>query len=311
MARIALITTFKAAIEDGNPIRFARVLAGRGDQVSLMSMDTLRMESGRIMIDGADYEPGMIINQPMPALQPIPLDHDFVWVHSLGMRESFLDKIQLLHALPDQCRVINSLEAIMYLKSKYLLAARPEAFNAPDTHVSPDAARLIKCIRDAGGTWIIKPPAGSLGRDVFKVTADDPNLAAILQHLCGPENNRYTMIQRWVPSIEQGEKRVLIAAGEIVDQYQRFAVQDHRTNVSQGARVVHCDLTEPERMLCKQLAQELLRRGAWFAGLDLAFPWLIEVNVISPGGIGTIEELTGVDQSERVVTAVMAAVSGD
>jgi glutathione synthase len=57
------------------------------------------------------------------------------------------------------------------------------------------------------------------------------------------------------------------------------------------------------------LAEQILSKGAWFAGVDLVYPWLIEVNVINPGGITTIDELTGCDLSAKVVEAVLTALN--
>ena len=246
-----------------------------------------------------------------PVTGSIQIDHDLVWVLSLGERSTFLDKMQLLYTLPNKTRLINSLDALMHLKSKYFLSSRPDIYPSPETHASPSASALEAIIKDKGGQWIIKPPAGSLGRDVFRVNHDDNNLPAILDHLCGPEDTNYTLIQRYVPEIESGEKRVLLAGGTVIGQYRRLAQgNDHRTNVSQGANTEACDLTPDEKTYCEKLAQDMMKRGAWFAGVDLAYPWLIEVNVVNPGGLATIEALTGKDLSPAVARAVTSAIFG-
>ena len=217
---------------------------------------------------------------------------------------------QVLNALPDHCLVVNSLDAIMHLRSKYFLASRPGLFPNPETHASPNAESLLSVIQREGGQWILKPPAGSLGRDVHLVDPDTPDLAKLIQSQCGLDNTRYTLLQRYVPEIEQGEKRVLIAGGQVIDQYRRLPGTDHRTNLSQGGVAEPCELTPDEAAYCNRLAAILLERGAWLAGIDLAFPWLIEVNVINPGGLTTIESLTGRDRSRDVLNAVLAALPG-
>ena len=237
-----------------------------------------------------------------------PIEHDLVWTLSLGDRSSFLDKYQLLYALSKQTTVINSPSAIMHLKSKYYLATRPDQFPQPETHASSSANALSQLIRHKGGKWIVKPPAGSLGRDVFLVSPRDTNLNAILEHMCGTDKTRYAMIQRYVPEIEAGEKRVLLAGGRIIGQYRRLSTIDHRTNVSQGASIENCELTVEERNYCSQLAEELLDEGVYFSGIDLAWPWLIETNVVNPGGIITLQTLTGQDRTEDVLSAILESL---
>ena len=117
----------------------------------------------------------------------------------------------------------------------------------------------------------------------------------------------FAMLQQYLPEIERGEKRVLIAGGKVINQYQRLAGTDHRTNLAQGGVAESCELSPEEHDLCTELAGYLLQHGGWFCGVDLVFPWLIEVNVINPGGIVTIDDLTGVDWSGDVVDAVLAA----
>lgn len=308
MSRIALLIKPSPRLEDDNYLRFAPLLAGKGHDVSLVSIDSLAMTAGSITGRGFTWDDSLSTGSPWPESEPMILGHDLIWILSVGERPSFLDKFQLLYAVSEKTRVINSLDALMHLNSKYYLPTSPEQFPQPETHASRDASELRKVIEKAGGRWIVKPPAGSLGRDVFLVDTGDSNLRAILQHMCGQENTNYTLIQRYIPEIESGEKRVLMAGGKVIDQYRRIADRDHRTNVNQGAKVEHCDLSHEEAEYCQQLALALLRRGVLFAGIDLAWPWLIEINVINPGGIQTIDEITARDNSSAVVDAVLAAV---
>jgi glutathione synthase len=304
MARIALLIQKTPKLEDGNYLRLGRELAILGHEMQLLSVDSLRMQSNQVIADSFDWQQNMASGDDYPDENSLVIDHDLLWVLSIGFRRSFLDKIQLLQALPRHVQVVNSVDALMYLKSKYLLAASPRHFPGPETHASPNAQELIDIVTSGGGRWIIKPPAGSLGRDVFLVEPGDSNLATILQHLCGADNDQYTMIQRYLPAIENGEKRVLLAAGKVMGQYLRRAGSDHRTNVSQGAAIERSDLTADETALCHEIGRQLVQRGAVYAGIDLVYPHLIEVNVINPGGLTTIEELTGTNLAPRVALEV-------
>ncbi|MFT7307048.1 MAG: glutathione synthase [Candidatus Azotimanducaceae bacterium] len=307
MKRFALLIRTTPAIDDTNYPRLARQLDLLGFDVDALFMDSLCLKAGKIYARGFPWDPGLGIHDPFPDPRDIEISHDYVWVLGFGDRSSFLDKYQLLYALPMGCQVINSLNAIMHMNSKYLLATHAK-FKNPETWASTNAHELIEVVRRNPGYWIAKPPAGSLGRDVFKIDRDDSNLSAIIQNLCGPENTNYTLLQRYVPEIEQGEKRVLIAGGRVIDQYLRTPVLDHRTNVHQGAKIAHCTLSKAQSTLCQTLAELLLEEGVYFAGIDLAYPWLIEVNVVNPGGIATIAELTEVDRSEAVCHAILESL---
>lgn len=310
MARIALLINEEPVFEDGNNLRFARELNNLGYQVDILLIDTLRLLGGSVCADGFAWQNALDIGARFPPATTIAVDHALVWLLGLGDRRSFLDKYQLLYALPAHCRLINSLEAVMHLKSKYFLASHTNIFPNPETHASADADELIRIAREKGGEWIVKPPAGSLGVDVYRVSHDDVALEPTISQLCGTDNNRYTLLQRYVPEIERGEKRVLLAGGQIMGQYRRNAIPGNTTNINRGASASACGLDPAERDYCERLARHILDMGAYFAGVDLAWPWLIEINVINPGGITTIDGLTGQDLAPGTVNAVLSTAGG-
>jgi len=260
MARICLLIQDSATIEDGNYLRIGIALIRRGHEVNCCLIDSLTLTRSEIIAKGFPLHSNLEEGDALPQCKPVALaDHELVWVLTIGERWSFLDKVQLLYSLPQSVSVTNSIDAIMHLKSKYFLTSR-EIFRCPETHASHSVDDLLSIIKASGGRWIVKPPAGSLGRDVFLTEADDNNLIAILQHLCGPDECNFTMIQRYIPEIEQGEKRVLMAGGKIIGQYRRMPNQDHRTNVSQGASVHLTQLTIEESDYCLELGKFLAEK---------------------------------------------------
>lgn len=309
MARTALLIQETPTLEDGNYLRFAHELVKSGHTVDILFIDSLRLLAGQVTANAFSWRPDLKPGSSFPVSTALKIDHELVWILGLGDRGNFLDKYQLLYSLPESCKIINSLDAIMHLKSKYYLASQGDQFPSPETYASNSAEELINIVQGNEGKWIVKPPAGSLGRDVYLTHASDSQLGDIIQNLCGVDNSRYTMLQRYIPEIEQGEKRVLLAGGRVIGQYLRLPLLDHRTNITAGAKTEPCSLTDAEHAYCNGLAHQILLKGAWFAGVDLVYPWLIEVNVINPGGITTIEELTGCDLSAQVVEAVMASLN--
>jgi glutathione synthase len=307
MSRIAFLIAETDQVQDGNYLRFANTLHERGHQVTLCFMESLGMAKSRVVASGCEVTDPIQPDEVFAEPNSVYLDtFDVVWILSLGMRQSFLDKMQLLFTLQEKCRLINSLDAIMHFKSKYFTASHADVFRHPETWASTHPDVLYEVMHSKGGKWIVKPPASSFGRNVYLLTADDPNARVILESMCGFEEDEFCLLQRYVEEIAQGEKRVLLAGGKPVGQYLRTQGRDHRTNVWQGANMAACELTLEERRYCEKIGQRLLSFGAEFVGMDLVFPWVIEFNVINPGGITTIEQLTGTDITSAIIDEVIA-----
>lgn len=311
--RFCLLIQTTDRIVDGNYLRIGKALARRGHGVRCAFIDSLRLIDSALYATGFELRAGLEPGERFPGGAKVTVgENDVVWVLSLGERATFLDKIQLLYTLRT-CRgvsVINSLEALMHLKSKYFLTGMGEPVRHPETHASTSPPALMEIMRAKGGQWIAKPPAGSLGREVFLLDGADNNAPAILEHLCGRDQSRYALLQRYVPEVAlQGEKRVLVAAGQVVGQYRRLGSKDHRTNVAQGASVESATLTPEEQDCCGKIGERLALMGAVYFAIDLAFPWVIELNVVNPGGLATLHQLDGHDLGPAVAELVESHVS--
>ncbi|MGI9323199.1 MAG: hypothetical protein ACR2PJ_06430, partial [Pseudomonadales bacterium] len=171
MHSYCLLIQHSDTLEDDNYLRLGTALRGRGHGVACAFMDSLRLMDGSLLADGfAMADGGLCAGQRLPPCSAIRLaEVDVVWVLGLGDRASFLDKVQLLRLLEGSAVVINSPDALMHLKSKYSLTAMGDFLRHPETHASSNAAELINILTERGGDWIAKPPAGSLGNDVFLI----------------------------------------------------------------------------------------------------------------------------------------------
>lgn len=308
--KIALLINTNHQDKEDNCWRFSRQLLALGHQVYLCPIDSLALSNRTVIVDAflatTHQEPDL------KGLQSVSLslvECAFVWVLGLGQRGSFLDKLQMLRIIEPSTPIMNPLDCILHLKSKYLLNSLPEVFPQPDSYASTDWQWLLAVMQETGGNWIIKPPAGSFGRDVFKVNARDDNAAVILQNMTGHDGSQYCLLQRHIESVNTGEKRVLFAAGQVVGHYLRSNSSDHRTNLAQGAVAGTCELTPQEQLLCQKVGRHLEQQGTGYIAMDMIYPYVIELNVINPGGLGTLETLTGHDFSAEVVSCILAKLA--
>ncbi len=236
---------------------------------------------------------------------------DILWILSFGTRNTFSDRMQLLKLLPPSVRIVNSLDSLLFMHSKISHLHLDGLMQCPETHISSDAEALWTIVDKSNAEWVIKPVAESLGRSVFKLVRGDTNIKPLLQAMTGEDGSRYCLLQRYLPEVTKGEKRVLVAGGEVIGQYFRKPTAgDHRGNLHQGGQPTLCDLTAEERAGCQRVAGYLLEQGVYFAGLDISWPWLIEWNVVNPGGIATIEKLGGENLAKTVVQKVLNAAAG-
>jgi len=290
MPTICFLASTHGVPRNDNDERLPRAWAAAGWCVTRVDHDDVRLTARGVCIGDAPLA-----------------EFDLIWPIGLGARASFLDRMQLLSTL-DENRFVTSPRALLMHHAKYSLALGELSQHHPQTVASRDPTWL-KGIVAAGGDWIAKPPAGSFGRDVYRLRADDPNLDVILAALTGHDGSRYCLLQRYVAEIERGETRILLADAEVIGAYLRAPGGDHRVNLSGDGSALAAAPSRAELELARAVARHLLGYGIRFAAVDLAFPWIIEFNVANPGGLGTIERLTGVDLAPRVV-AVLARGCG-
>ncbi len=157
---------------------------------------------------------------------------------------------------------------------------------------------------------VIKPLDGMGGMGVFRVGSDGLNLASIVETL-GENGARTLMVQRFLPEIAQGDKRVLLIGGEVVPFSLARIPQGNeiRGNLAAGGKGVAMPLTEAEKRIAERLAPILNQRGLFLVGLDLIGGYLTEINVTSPTCFVEITEQSGFDVSQFFLKALEKELS--
>jgi glutathione synthase len=308
MKKVCFFINEAESLKLANCLLLANALVARGDDISIGFLDSLTLVvdkiAGRVFKVEQVLEPDCSLLDRQFEFANLA-DFDYIWVLGLGDRISFLDKIQLLWSLSSKTRIINSVETLMFLHSKYYPSLLPDVFPYPETYASSDFEFLWEIYKQSGCAWVVKPPARSWGKNVFLLRPEDSNARVILQNMTDYDAGKFCIMQKYVPEIELGEKRVLIANGQIIGQYKRIANGDHRTNIHQGASPSICGLDPQESALCERIGKHLVGVGTVFVGIDLVYPYVIEINVLSPGGMTTIMDLTGENLAPQVVKHII------
>jgi glutathione synthase len=199
-------------------------------------------------------------------------------------------------------RVFNRPRAIRDHNEKMAIAKFPE-FTAP-TLVTRDA-ELIREFIDEHSDVILKPLDGMGGTSIFRVREDDPNRNVIIETV-GHHGSRSVMAQRFIPEIVDGDKRIILIAGEPVPHSLARIPKpgETRGNLAAGGRGVARPLSKRDREIAEAVGARLAPEGLFVVGLDVIGDYLTEINVTSPTCFVEITQQSGFDVGGRFAEAL-------
>ena len=203
-------------------------------------------------------------------------------------------------------RVFNRPAAVRSNNEKLAITQFPQ-FIAP-TLVTSDDAR-IRAFHAEHRDIILKPLDGMGGAGIFRVRDDAMNLGAIIETLTA--NGRTTiMVQRFIPAIEKGDKRILLIGGAVVPFCLARIPQggEVRGNLAAGGLGVAQPISARDREIAEALAPLLAQRGLLLVGLDVIGDFMTEINVTSPTCFQEITQQTGFNVPALFMDAVEKAV---
>jgi len=166
----------------------------------------------------------------------------------------------------------------------------------------------IRAFTEEHGLSVVKPLDGMGGESIFQLKPEDPNLNVILETITA-KDRKLVMVQRYIPEITEGDKRILVVDGTPVD-YALARIPgagDFRGNLAKGGTGVGVALSDHDRWIVSEVAPELKRRGIVFAGLDVIGEWLTEINVTSPTCIRELDAEFGLNIAGDLFDALEAS----
>lgn len=178
----------------------------------------------------------------------------------------------------------------------------------PPTLISRDWD-VIKAFRQAHGDIIIKPLYGNGGAGVFRLTEGDQNLSSLLEIFETAYREPY-VVQRYLPEVRTGDKRIILVDGEPVGAINRVPAENEiRSNMHVGGRPEPADLTPRDLEICSRIGPDLKALGMVLVGIDVIGGWLTEINVTSPTGIREIARFGGADIAALTWDAIEARLA--
>jgi glutathione synthase len=176
----------------------------------------------------------------------------------------------------------------------------------PPTLISRDPDE-IRAFRKEHGDIIIKPLYGNGGAGVFRLGGADENLGSLLEIFQTAYRGEPYVVQRYLPDVRKGDKRVILVEGVAVGAINRVPAEgEARSNMHVGGRPEKCELTRRDQEICERIGPTLKERGLLFVGIDVIGDWLTEINVTSPTGIREVKRFGGADIAALVWDAIEA-----
>ena len=268
----------------------------RGHGLWVYTPDKLSLEDGKVLGRGRALN-----------LQAVKGDH-----HKTGEYEtrdmSEFDVVLMRQDPPFDMAYVTATHFLERIHPKTLVVNNPaEVRNAPEklfvtSFAGVQPPTLITSDREAiydfrarHGDIVLKPLHGGGGSGVVRLRSDDPNLDALLE-LHAMIGRDQVVVQKFIPAVSAGDKRVILIDGEPVGAINRIPAKDQvRSNLARGGRAEAVELTKRDLELCAIIGPELKRRGLLFVGIDVIGDYMTEINVTSPTGAQQLKRFGGAD----------------
>jgi glutathione synthase len=214
----------------------------------------------------------------------------------------YITATHLLERIQGETLVVNDPASVRDAPEKVWVLDFPQFM--PPTAVTRSIGLARKFLADQGEI-VIKPLHGFAGGSVFRIGSDGRNFASLME-LFNRTYREPHVLQKFLPEIAKGDKRIVLIDGEVAGAINRVPGEGEiRSNLAVGGKAAKTGLTAREEEICATLGPELKKRGLLFVGIDvIGGRWLTEINVTSPTGIVAIDEFNGTDTPALIWQAI-------
>jgi glutathione synthase len=279
----------------------------RGHRLLHYTPDRLSMRDGRIVARAEALEVRDVEGDHCTLGEAKPVDLGEVDVVLLRQDPPFdmayITTTHLLERIHPATLVVNDPHHVRNAPEKIFVTEFPHLM--PPTLISRDREE-IDAFRDEHGDVVMKPLYGNGGAAVFKISREDPNYGSLFDLFSATFREPW-VVQRFLPKVTEGDKRIILIDGEAAGAVNRVpAAGDIRSNMVRGGAARPTDLSPREREICETIGPALKRMGLIFVGIDVIDGNLTEINVTSPTGVRAIKRLGGPDLAVAIWDAIEA-----
>jgi len=209
--------------------------------------------------------------------------------------------------------VLNDPNGLAKAMNKMYFQLFPEEVR-PKTLITMDREEIKSFIKSQGGMAVLKPLQGSGGAGVFLVRPDDkPNLNQMIESLT---RDGYVIAQEYLPAAAEGDTRLFVMNGRPFRHNGKYAAfrrvrsgDDMRSNIHAGGKMREAEITDVHLKVAEIVRPKLVQDGMFLVGLDIVGDKLMEINVFSPGGLGSAQKFEKVNFTHGVLDALERKVN--
>lgn len=292
-------------IDADSTFRIAEEAQARGHSLFYYTPDKLAYREGKVIARGWPLTVQRVKGAHFTLGDEIEVDlsnYDVVWLRQDPPFDmGYITTTHILDMIHPSTLVVNDPFWVRNYPEKLLVLQFTDL--TPPTMIARDLATL-RAFRAEHGDVILKPLYGNGGAGVFKLHSGDSNLASLHEMFSGI-NREPLIMQKFLPDVSKGDKRVILVDGEPVGAINRVPAEgETRSNMHVGGRPEKVALTERDLEICAAIGPLLREKGQIFVGIDVIGNWLTEINVTSPTGLQELERFDGVNVTAKIWEAI-------
>ena len=294
-------------INADSTFRIAEEAQARGHELFFYTPDHLAFQEGKVTARGQNFTVQRVQGQhaDLSEMQEVDLaDFDVIWLRQDPPFDMhYITTTHLLDLIHPDTLVVNDPFWVRNYPEKLLVLRFPDL--TPPTTVARDL-ETIKAFKEKHSDVILKPLYGNGGAGVFRLDQNDRNLASLHEVFTG-FSREPLIVQKFLPDVSNGDKRVILVDGEPIGAINRVPAKgETRSNMHVGGRPEKVGLTERDREICAAIGPLLREKGQIFVGIDVIGDYLTEINVTSPTGIQELERFDGINAAGKIWEAIEA-----